>query len=130
MGSCFSPGIYACILIRHNNIMKPIKKAAQSFPPPLINLFIVFLGCAGFQSCVRASLVMVSGGLSRLRSLAWPPCSRLPGRAAERRVESSQTRDGTHVPWVRRWTLNRWTTRKSQVLFSSHFSNQQPEDVF
>ena len=32
-------------------------------------------------------------------------------------VESSQTRDGTHVPFIAKWILNHWTTRKVPHYF-------------
>ena len=34
-----------------------------------------------------------------------------------RHVGSSQTRDGTHVPFIAKWILSHWTTRKVPQLF-------------
>ena len=44
----------------------------------------------------------------------WLRASWCPGLAALRHVESSRTRDRTHVPCIARWILNHRTTEKSQ----------------
>ena len=41
------------------------------------------------------------------------------GLAASQHVESSQTRDGTHVPCIGRQFLYYWTTREVLIPFNS-----------
>ena len=43
---------------------------------------------------------------------------RLTSLVALQYLESSQTRDGTHVPCIGRWTLNHWTTTVLDILVS------------
>ena len=79
-----------------------------------------------FSSCVERELLSSCsaqashcGGLSRCGSQALvhrPQWLWLPGLAALQRVESSRTKDQTHVPCIGRWILNHWTSR--EVLLS------------
>lgn len=86
----------------------------------------------GLVAMLGLSLVAMSGGHSSLRcvgfSLQYFPCCRAQGLGHEvsvavvrgsvalQHVESSQTRDRTHVPRLGRQTLNHWTPGKSQIL--------------
>ena len=65
----------------------------------IIFLFCFWLGWA-FIAVHGLSLVAASGGYSLVAVRGLTP----------RHVESSRTRDRTHVPCIGRWVLNRWTT--------------------
>ena len=43
------------------------------------------------------------------------------GLVAPQLVESSWTRDGTHVPCIGRWILNHWTTREVLLKIFKRF---------
>ena len=58
------------------------------------------LECTGFSCCS-----------SRAQWL-WHECL-----VAPKHVESSRTRDWTHVPCIGRWILNHWTTRELQIEY-------------
>ena len=65
-------------------------------------LFYFWLGWA-FIAVHRLSLVAASGGYSLVAVHGLTP----------RHLESSRTRDRTHVPSIGRWILNHWTPQES-----------------
>ena len=58
--------------------------------------------CGGFSCCAARALGCASSGVVAT------------SRVASRHVESSQTRDWTHVPCIGMWTPNHWTTREAR----------------
>ena len=87
-------------------------------------LFIYsFLAVLGFHCCVQTFsnyrqqglfFVAMQGFLIAVASLV---SKHKRGLVAPQHVETSQTRDQTHVPCIGRWILNHWSTR--EALWSS-----------
>ena len=83
--------------------------------------------CSGFSHC-RAQIPGHSGfsccGSRALecRLSSW----RCSGLVASRHVESSWTKDQTHVPCIGRWILNHSTTREILCLFLTHRHTHTP----
>jgi len=65
------------------------------------------------------------GGLLLLQRAGSRACSSVvvySGSVALRHVESSLTRDRTHVPYIGRWIPNHWTTREVLYLYVYHWN--------
>ena len=73
---------------------------SSCFPCSLVIPLLQALGHAGYRTCSTKSQHL-----------------QLLGLAAPQQVESSQTRDRTHVPRTGRWILIHWTTREVPVLY-------------
>ena len=101
----------------------------QGAPSPLQLLFYLFLAMLGLPCCGRAFSICREQGLLSNCGHAVSHCSGFfllwsmgsghvgfscfdPGLVALRHVESSWTRDRTHVPSTLRQTAKHWTTRE------------------
>ena len=90
-------------------------------------LFTFISGCSGSLLLIGFSLVAVCGLLTAVAFLAeehWLQVPRLPwlwptGSVAPQQVGSSWTRARLCVPYIGRWILNHWATRKVQESY--HF---------
>ena len=118
---------------------------ALPFVCSLLPLILFIFDCTG-SSLLRTSFLQLqrAGGYSLLwcaDSLRWPlllwsmgPGARglqwlwCVGLVALQNMESSQTRDGTHVPCIGRWTLNHWITREVlSLIFNTYYEFPKPK---
>ena len=73
-------------------------------------------GVVALQLLIAVSSHWRAWAHSKQAQELWHTCSVVP-----RQVESSQTRDQSHVPCIGRWILNHWTTGKVLWFFLEWF---------
>ena len=110
------------------------------------NIYLFIFGCAGLCCCTQASSscskqkilsscgawashcidfsccrAQALGSVGFINCSVWIQCLQPMGLVAPRQVESSWTRDPTHVPCIGRWTSNHGSTREApcQLLWDS-----------
>ena len=82
------------------------------------------VAAGGYPVVVRGLLIAVASLVSERRLQgSWAQQLWCRGLAVPQHVESSWSRNGTHVPSIGRWTPNHWTTTEALlwILFHTYF---------